>query len=84
MASVNVAMVGFTPRQDHFQDDINLGEGFEEGSPDNHDPLIIARHMASKGVTLVSLQLSLKRPSADRCVTVLCGLRASIERVLCE
>ena len=57
MALVNVVMVGFTPRQDHFRDDINLGEGFEEGSPDGHDPLIIARHMASKGVTLVSSQL---------------------------
>ena len=56
MASVNVAMVGFIPRQDDFQDDINVGEGFEEGSPDGHDPLIIARQMASKGVTLVSLQ----------------------------
>jgi len=54
MASVNVAMVGFTPRQDDFQDDINLGEGFEEGSPDGHDPLTTARHMASKGITLVS------------------------------
>lgn len=56
MASANVAMVCFTPHQDNFQDDINLGEGFEEGSPDGHDPLIIARHMASKGVTLVSSQ----------------------------
>ena len=53
MVSVNVAMVGFTPHQDDFQDDINLGEGFEEGSPDGHDPLVIARHMASKGITLV-------------------------------
>jgi hypothetical protein len=55
MASVNVAMVGFT-HQDDFQDDINLGEGFEEGSPDGHDPLIIARHMAGKGITLASSQ----------------------------
>ena len=54
MASANVVMVGFTPHQGNFQDDINLGEGFEEGSPDGHDPLIIVRQMASKGITLVS------------------------------
>ena len=52
-ASVNVAMVGFTPHQDDFQDDIDLGEGFEEGSPDGYDPLVVARQMASKGITLV-------------------------------
>jgi len=28
------------------------GDGFEEGSPDGHDPLVIARQMASKGITL--------------------------------
>ena len=56
MASVNVVMVGFTPHQDDFQDDINLGEGFEEGSPDGHDPLAIARQMASKGITLVNFR----------------------------
>jgi len=28
------------------------GDGFEEGSPDGHDPLVIARNMASKGITL--------------------------------
>jgi len=56
MESVNVAMVGFTPHQDDFQDDINLGEGFEEGSPDGHDPLTIARHMASRGITLVKFK----------------------------
>ena len=61
-ASVNVAMVGFTHQGD-FQDDINLGEGFEEGSPDGHDPLIIARHMASKGITLVGPQFSPGIPS---------------------
>ncbi|TDL16224.1 hypothetical protein BD410DRAFT_902142 [Rickenella mellea] len=28
------------------------GDGFDEGSPDGHDPLQIARQMASKGITL--------------------------------
>lgn len=28
--------------------------GFDEGSPDGHDPLQIARQMASRGITLVS------------------------------
>ena len=28
--------------------------GFDEGSPDGHDPLIIARQMAARGITLVS------------------------------
>ena len=61
MASVNVVMVGFTPHQGNFQDDINLGEGFEEGSPDGHDPLIVVRQMASKGITLVR-----KRPRPEK------------------
>jgi hypothetical protein len=29
--------------------------GFDDGSPDGHDPLQIAREMASRGITLVSL-----------------------------
>ncbi|KZT44610.1 hypothetical protein SISSUDRAFT_1068458 [Sistotremastrum suecicum HHB10207 ss-3] len=28
------------------------GDGFDEGSPDGHDPLQIARHMAQRGITL--------------------------------
>ncbi|KAH7097618.1 elongation factor-2 kinase [Auriculariales sp. MPI-PUGE-AT-0066] len=28
------------------------GDGFDEGSPDGHDPLIIARQMAARGITL--------------------------------
>lgn len=27
--------------------------GFDEGSPDGHDPLLLARLMASRGITLV-------------------------------
>jgi len=30
------------------------GDGFDDGSPDGHDPLQIAREMASRGITLVS------------------------------
>ncbi len=28
-------------------------QGFDEGSPDGNDPLVIARLMASRGITLV-------------------------------
>ncbi|KAH8114387.1 hypothetical protein DFH11DRAFT_1594067 [Phellopilus nigrolimitatus] len=28
------------------------GDGFDDGSPDGHDPLLIAREMASRGITL--------------------------------
>ncbi|EJD45660.1 elongation factor-2 kinase [Auricularia subglabra TFB-10046 SS5] len=28
------------------------GDGFDEGSPDGHDPLVIARQMAARGITL--------------------------------
>jgi hypothetical protein len=28
--------------------------GFDDGSPDGHDPLHLARLMASRGITLVS------------------------------
>lgn len=28
--------------------------GFDDGSPDGHDPLQIAREMASRGITLVN------------------------------
>ncbi|EJC97868.1 uncharacterized protein FOMMEDRAFT_171279 [Fomitiporia mediterranea MF3/22] len=28
------------------------GDGFDEGSPDGHDPILIAREMASRGITL--------------------------------
>lgn len=73
-ASVNVAMVGFTPHQDNFQDDINLGEGFEEGSPDGHDPLAVARNMASKGITLASSRSHSEYPFANHCTTVLCSV----------
>jgi hypothetical protein len=31
--------------------------GFDDGSPDGHDPLQIARTMASRGITLVSSRL---------------------------
>lgn len=31
--------------------------GFDEGSPDGHDPLQLARMMASRGITLVSYWL---------------------------
>jgi hypothetical protein len=69
-----MAMVGFTPHQGDFQDDINVGKGFEEGSPDGHDPLVIARHMASKGIALASSKFHPEIAPADRRVTVLCGL----------
>lgn len=29
--------------------------GFDEGSPDGHDPLQLVREMASRGITLVRL-----------------------------
>jgi hypothetical protein len=29
--------------------------GFDDGSPDGHDPLQVARQMASKGITLVRI-----------------------------
>jgi hypothetical protein len=29
--------------------------GFDEGSPDGHDPLVLARAMAARGITLVSV-----------------------------
>ena len=32
---------------------IRLRPGFDEGSPDNNDPLVLARQMAARGITLV-------------------------------
>lgn len=36
---------------------LTLFLGFDEGSPDGHDPILIARQMASRGITLVRLIL---------------------------
>lgn len=33
---------------------IHCAAGFDEGSPDGHDPLQLAREMAGRGITLVS------------------------------
>lgn len=40
---------------------LKLFLGFDEGSPDGHDPLQIARQMASRGITLVGDGLCLQR-----------------------
>lgn len=59
-----------------------LCSGFDEGSPDGHDPLQIAREMAGRGITLVWI---VERRYLDLdayiSLTVLCGLRACIERL---
>lgn len=34
-----------------------VGDGFPAGDPDGHDPLALAREMASKGITFVSFVL---------------------------
>ena len=61
--------------------------GFDEGSPDGNDPLVLARQMAARGITLVCTLVSrfAKVPVSDplmRIPTVLRGLRASAEQLL--
>ena len=36
--------------------------GFDDGSPDGNDPLVLARQMASRGITLVLLLRSQNSP----------------------
>jgi hypothetical protein len=43
-----------------------LLSGFDDGSPDGNDPLVLARQMAARGITLVPYSLVshiVKRPS---------------------
>lgn len=50
MALESMAMVRYTSSRHHSVS--QSVSGFDEGSPDGHDPLQIARHMAQRGITL--------------------------------
>lgn len=39
-----------------------IRSGFDEGSPDGHDPLQLARTMASRGITLASFYYHFSLP----------------------
>ena len=55
--------------------------GFDDGSPDGHDPLQLARQMAARGITLVRLFLSEKLLYFSSSSPVLRCLRTCIERI---
>ena len=61
--------------------------GFDDGSPDGNDPLVLARQMASRGITLVSFpdtsRSIMHTPESYHDSTVLRCLRAGPEWVLC-
>lgn len=64
-----------------------LSAGFDEGSPDGNDPLLLARNMASRGITLVGSVMAHSSVhiivDISHC-SVLCCMRACIERLLGE
>ncbi len=51
MVMVHVTALLFSPAVS----DLVFLIGFDDGSPDGNDPLLIARQMASKGITLVRI-----------------------------
>jgi hypothetical protein len=60
--------------------------GFDEGSPDGNDPLVLARQMAARGITLVCtlVRWFTKVTVSDplmRIPSVLCGMRACAEQL---
>ena len=58
--------------------------GFDDGSPDGNDPLVLARQMASRGITLVFLLRSQSAPYVFLILpsAVFRGLRTSAKQLL--
>jgi len=54
--------------------------GFDDGSPDGHDPLVLARQMAASGITLASFYFSQDHFQTKPFLVLRC-LRTCIKRI---